>query len=123
MVDEIPKLEQTLFQVNPVKRVREATPRPEDRRCGRDTYFESDEVGLLAEREELADGTKRRRRSSPEEIERENRERRARRERRERREAEERRVAEQKAAKKNREADNALDQADEHAVRHIDIIV
>ncbi len=53
MVDDIAKIESPLFQITPVKKVREVTPRPQDRRHGRDTYLESDEVGIEALREDL----------------------------------------------------------------------
>ena len=53
MVDDIAKIEPPLFQITPVKKVREVTPRPQDRRHGRDTYLESDEVGLEVERDEI----------------------------------------------------------------------
>ena len=61
MVDEISRIDDKLFQIKTVKRVREVSPRPDDRRSGRDTYTESDEVGLFAKEDQLKERKKRQR--------------------------------------------------------------
>ncbi len=95
MVDEISGIDTKLFQIKTVKKVREVSPRPDKERHGRDTYSESDEIGLLTERDQLR-RRKNKRRLAPggDKVEREDK-------------------------------DEALEMSsrDDHATRHIDIIV
>jgi hypothetical protein len=61
MVDELTKLDIPLFRTQPLKKVREVSKRPEERRTTRDTYSESDELALLSEAERLEKDRKKRR--------------------------------------------------------------
>ncbi len=94
MVDEISRIDTKLFQIKTVKKVREVSPRPDERRHGRDTYSESDEIGLLTEGDQLRK-RKNRRRPAP------------------------------KVTVESDSKDEAFEDEsrDDHATRHIDIIV
>ncbi len=65
MVDELPKIDKPLFQTQVVKKVRETSKRPQERRTTRDTYSESDELALLNEAERL-ERDKAKRKDAPE---------------------------------------------------------